>query len=370
MIEITIQTTSPNKVIKYLNKININIYNIKYKKDSITIKINTKDIDKLSKFYNYKIYKTYGISSLYKYITNNIIALTYLLTTILLIIMFTKITINIEVITENSSLRKHITNELLKQNITKYTLAKNNNKINKIKNIILTNNKDKLEWINIERIGMTYKINLEPKVEKNKQEESQYCNVISTKDSIVTKVITHKGVELIEPNESVTNGDILISGDITYNEETKKQVCASGEVYGTTWYEIHLSIPTTKETITKLDKKRYNIKIHYNNKIKRLLKTKYKDYITKSKKIINIFGLKIYIEKEIPIKRKQTKYTEEELNNLIKNKINKTLSHKLKGEYSIKRQNVLKKQLNNSKIELDIFIVAEELISTIESKDW
>ena len=121
---------------------------------------------------------------------------------------------------------------------------------------------------------------------KNKIDQLQYCNIISTKDSIITKVITHKGVELVEPNDSVSKGNILISGDITYNEETKKQVCAEGEVYGTTWYEIHLSIPTIKETIIKQNKKRYNIKLNYNNKTKRLLKTKYKDYITKSTKII------------------------------------------------------------------------------------
>ena len=58
-------------------------------------------------------------------------------------------------------------------------------------------------------------------------------------------------------------------------------------------------------------------------------------------------------------------YTEEELNNLIDTKLSKTLSNTLKGEYSIKNRNTLKKYINNSKIELEIFIVAEEQISTI-----
>ena len=56
---------------------------------------------------------------------------------------------------------------------------------------------------------------------------------------------------------------------------------------------------------------------------------------------------------------------EEELNNLIEQKLNETLSHTLEGQYSIKAQKTLKKQINNSKIELEIFIVAEEQISSI-----
>ena len=50
MIEITINTKSPYKTIKYINKLNINIYNIKYNKNSITLKINQKDLKKLSKY--------------------------------------------------------------------------------------------------------------------------------------------------------------------------------------------------------------------------------------------------------------------------------------------------------------------------------
>lgn len=365
MIEIYITTKSPHKTIKYLNKLNTNIYNIKYHKEGITLKTDQKSLNKIDKYYHYKIIKEYGKKELANYLKQNLIQIIYLITILILIILFTKITLSIEVISENASLRSHITNELEKLNLNKYTLIKTNEEIKNIKEKILNNNKDILEWINIERIGMKYIINIEPKITKTKEEQNEYCNVISSKDAIITKVITHKGVELVEQNDSVKKDQILISGDITYNEETKKQVCASGIVYGTTWYTIDISIPTTKETIKKLDKTRYNIILKYNNKTKQLLKDKYKDYIVKKKKIVNIFGIEIYIQKEIKIKKETTKYTEEELNILIDNKLNETLSHTLKGEYKIINRNTLKKYTNNSKIELEIFIVAEEQISTI-----
>ena len=212
---------------------------------------------------------------------------------------------------------------------------------------------------------MKYIINIEPKITKNKQEQYQYCNIISTKDSIITKIITHKGTELVDINDHVYKDQILISGDIKYNEETKKQVCAQGTVYGTTWYTIDISIPTNKETITKLDNTRHNIILKYNNKTKKLLKNKYKDYIIEQKRIVNIFGIEIYLQKEIQVKKDTKPYTEEEINTLIDNKLNETLSHTLQGEYKIIQQKTLKKYTNNSKIELEIFIVAEEQISTI-----
>lgn len=365
MIDIFITTKSPYKTIKYLNKLNINIYNIKYSKEGITLKISHKHLNKLSKYYNYKIIKEYGNKEITNYLKINIIPTAYLIITIILLFIFTRITLSIEVISENTYLRKHILNELYKQNLTKYTIIKSNKEIQTIKETILNNNKDILEWINIERIGMKYIINIEPKISKNKQEQYPYCNIISIKDSIVTRIITHKGTELVDINDHVTKDQILISGDIKYNEETKKQVCATGIVYGTTWYTIDISVPTIKETTTKLDNNRYNIIFKYNNKTKKLLKNKYKDYIVEQKKIINLFGIEIYLQKEIQVKKDTQPYTEEELNTLIDTKLNETLSHTLQGEYKILKQNTLKKYTNNSKIELEIFIVAEEQISTI-----
>ena len=70
---------------------------------------------------------------------------------------------------------------------------------------------------------MKYIINIEPKINKTKQEQSEYCNIISTKDSIITRIITHKGVELVDTNDHVSKDQILITGDIKYNEELKKE---------------------------------------------------------------------------------------------------------------------------------------------------
>ena len=364
LIEICINTKSPNKTIKYLRNLNINIYNIKYQEDSITIKINLNDLDKVGKYYNYEIIRYYGKTNILNYLKLNKLSFIFLFTIILFIFIITRFIISINVITEDSNLQSTLLNELDKNNIYKYSLVKDANKLNKIKEIILNNNKDKIEWLNIERKGMKYFINVEPKVDKNKVEEKPYCHIISLKDSMVTRIITSKGMEVVDVNDSVKKGDILISGDIKFNEETKNQVCASGKVYGRTWYTVNITIPRNYEKITKLNKKRYNIKISFNNKHYRLFKNRLSNYITESQDIVNILGFKISLDKDIEVKSNTQEYSDQELELNIKKQIENKMKNILNGEYQIITQKVLKKELNDSKIDMEVFIVAEEEIGT------
>ncbi len=215
---------------------------------------------------------------------------------------------------------------------------------------------------------MKYIINVEPKVVKNKEEDLPYCNIISLKDSMVTRILTSKGTEIVDINDSVKKGDILISGDIKFNEETKRQVCASGTVYGKTWYTINITIPRTYEEITKLNKKRYNISLSFNNKSYRLFKNRLTNFKTESKDIVNILGFKLTLNKDIEISTKTKDYTDKELDDNTKKQIAEKMKTVLNGEYKIITQKVLKKEVNNSKIEMEVFIVAEEEISTTSTE--
>lgn len=212
---------------------------------------------------------------------------------------------------------------------------------------------------------MKYIVNVEPKIVKNKQENKEYCNIISTKDSIITRIVASNGVELKEKNDFVKKDEIIISGDITYNEEQKSRVCASGEVYGKTWYTINLSIPRTYEKNIKQSKKRNNITIKYSNKEHTLFKSRLDSYESEKHKIFNIFGIEFYWNTETEVKKEITEYSKEELEILINNQIENKMNKILEGEHKILEQKVLKKRDNDSTIDIDIFIVAEEKISEI-----
>ena len=345
----------------------INIYNIKYVKDKIIIRVNNNEINKISKFFDIEIINYYGEKKIINYFKHNILSFIFLSIIIFLIFLFTRIIIDIDVITENNNLESYILNELDKNGIKKYTLIKNSQELNEIKKIILSNNKDLIEWMNIERQGMKYIINIEPKVSKNKKDEKTYCNIVSLKDSVITRIITSEGMELVDVNDSVKKGDILISGDIKFNEEVKKQVCASGTVYGRTWYTVNLTLPKSYEYVKKLNKFRYNLLLKFNNKSYKIFKSRLKNYKPEDKKILNFWGFELYLQKEVEVDITKKDYNDNELNENINKMVLEKLSHTLNGEYKIIDQKVLKKDINDSKINMELFIVAEEEIGTVST---
>lgn len=362
-IDVKLETTTPYKTIKLLKKLNINIEKIKYNKDSIVIRIKKSNYTKIKKLYKTNIINEYGITRYLSQIKINKINIIYTAITICLIMLLSNIIVKIEINSTNIELNSKILNELDKQNINKISFKKTPDKIQNIQNTIKNNLKNELEWINITTKGMKYQIKIEPKIIKNKIEQKDFCNIIAKKEGTITRIISSKGIEKVEKNDIVKTGDVLISGDIIYNDQIKGQTCAIGKVYAKTWYTIELSIPKYYEHIEEQNKKRYNIEIKYNNKKTKIFKTRVKNSITKNKKILNIFGREIYLQKEIEIKKNTKEYTEDQINNLIDEKIKEKMKNMLDQEISILDRKVLKKEENNSKINIVMFIVVEELIS-------
>lgn len=362
-IEVKLLTKSPAKILKYLKNFNINIYHIKYNPDDITIIINHQDYAKINKFFNTKIIKEYGVKQLKNFFSQSKISIIYFISFLILTFFLTRIIIDIDVLTNNNDLSRTILNELDKNGIQKYTFIKHDKDLLSIRDNILANQRELLEWINIERSGMKYLINVEPRKDKNKELKQDYCHIVSIKDAIITRIITSSGTELKEVNDSVKKDDIIISGDISYNNEIKSHVCASGTVYGHTWYTINISLPKTYEKITELDKTRYNLELKYHNKNNKIFKSRLKEFSEKKQKIINLFGIELNLVKEKEVAKEYLNYTEDELNENINKLVIEKMNTTLEGDYQIIEQKVLKKNDNNSTIDIELFIVAEEQIS-------
>lgn len=372
LIEVTINTTNHNQTIRLLKYKNINIYKINYQKNKVIIKIKAKDLDKINKLYQIDNVNYLGIKSIFHNFKKTILNLISVTLIITLIVFYTNIIVKIDLTTENTELRKYILNELDKNDLNTYSFVKNDETLLQIKNKILEASKDKIEWINIERVGMKYLVKIEPKKSKNPQEELKYCHVIAIKDGTISKIISQNGTEITDVNDSVKKGDILISGDIKLNETTKNHVCATGKVYAKTWYTIDVSTTKTYEEKRKKSNFRYNLLLNYKNKSQKIFKSRIKNSIEENNKIIDLFGLKLYVQKEyeseINILKYDTKTLEEKINKIVKEKMLPTI----KEDGKIITQKVLKKVENDSTIEMTIFIVVEEqigLTQEIEEQD-
>ena len=116
-------------------------------------------------------------------------------------------------------------------------------------NKVLNEYKEYLEWIEIEKIGMTYEINFEQRINKKEDKVDGLCDVVAESDGIVSKIKSSSGVILVKVNQSVKKGDLLISGDIKLNDIDKTTI-----FFAKTNEEFTYYVPVTKISNTISDK--------------------------------------------------------------------------------------------------------------------
>ena len=358
---------SSNKFINKCIQNNINIKDINYiDDDNLNANIDISDFKRLKKacyFCKIKIIKYEGFNGIKLHLRNNIYVYLLFLWCFILMDILSSYIVKINVIHENSKIRNLVMDELDSHGIRKYTLAFSFDELEKIKNEILDDNPNTLEWMSITRVGMSYVIRVEERIIKKDIVNDLPRNIIAGKDALITKVISSKGEVMVRSNDYVKKGDILISGEIKLYDEIKSLVAASGSVYGKVWYEADAIIPLFEERKLDTNRSRYNIS--FNNKV--LLKNKYPLFRLDRIREINILGLKIKIYKELEYVKEVHKYSSLEMDNLVSQKIEESFSKKLNGDGRIISQKVLKKEEKKSTIEYRVFVVTNELISKYEN---
>ena len=255
------------KFIRKCYEYNINVLDIKELSDKTLFLIEQNDFNKLKKYsvYKYKIYSETGIEYLKNKIKERKHFLLAIIFGIVLIFFLSNVIVSVEIIHSKKEIRELLADELEEYGLKRLSLKKSFDKITEIKNNVLKNNKEKLEWLEIEKKGMKYIIHVEERILNNEKAKSTYCNIIAKRDGIIRSVRINKGVPLVKMGQSIKKDDILISGDIFLNEEIVSNVCAQGMVYGEVWYTLNIDMPLYYEKVSKTGKKRYNIMIEHNN---------------------------------------------------------------------------------------------------------
>ena len=168
---------------------------------------------------------------------------------------------------------------------------------------------------------MTYTVRVEERIITSIDKEEGFRHIISTKNALVTKVVSSKGDVLVRSGDYVKKGDILISGNINLYEEVKGNILATGDVYGTVWYTTEINFPFVYEEKVYTGEVRSNLTI--NSKV--LFKNKYKDFDKKDVKSISVLGLKFSFYKEHEYKLVSKRYNKIDAENKALEKIKKSL---------------------------------------------
>lgn len=361
-----------NRFLRRLIKNDIYIYDLKkISNKKIIITINTNDLDKvydLKGTYDTKVIKYIGLISYKDTLRKNSVICIFLIFSLLFIILLSNFIFEIKIYHTNSSLKETIIEELKNNGIKPFSFRKSFDEISKIKENILTKYKDKIEWLEITRVGTVYNIRVEERIINKDNTDNTPQNIVASKQGIIKKIYAKNGVILKSENEYVSKGDVIISGEVYLNESLKGVTKAEGKVYAETWYTVKLDFPLYYREEISTGNKKTVFNIRFLNKDYNLFGySKYRNY--KSKNIIlyesNLLPLSLMIQRQEEVNVIENIYNKEtDINKGIEyatKKIEETLSS---DEYIISKK-VLKNVEKNSTIYMEIFFkIYEDITST------
>lgn len=362
IIVLSVKTKNVDRFLTNLYKLNIDIFKVdvvSYRE--IIVEIYEKDLNKVKKLSilnKIEVVDYKGIKdkkNKFKFNKTLIFSLCFGLS---VLIFLSNIIFSIEVVHTSSEIRTFIMNELKENGIKTLQFKKSFSELEKIKNNILDNNKDKLEWLEINRIGTKYVIKLEERKINNYVEDYKYQDIIATSDAVIKKIIATSGVKVKEVNEYVKKGETIISGSIYLNEELKENVKAMGEVYGEVWYKLSVEYPIINDFKEETGNKKTVYSINFfDNSFILFNKNNYKNSYIKKDILLRNNIIPISFSKDTIYEQNVISgiYTEGEalLNarDYAKEKIKEMLDE---DEYIISDK-VLKYSVNSNTIYMDIF---------------
>ena len=369
-VEVELLGKNLERFIIRINKSKINIYNIKkVNNEKYIIIIQYNDFEKLlniNTIYEIKIVKYLGIKNNNIKLIKNIHMIIILIVCIILLFTLSNIIFKVEIITNDNDMKNKLSSTLKYYDIKPYSFRKKYKYLKSIKEKILDEYSDSIEWIEIDRRGTKYVIRYEPRIIKNKKISSGYRHVVAKKNAIIRNIFSSNGQIMKDKNNYVKKGDIIISGYISLGDKIKKTVSADGIVYGEVWYETKVVYPFNyyEQKKTGNVKNIYSIKL-LNNEFELFNFSPFNDKIEIDKVIIrnNILPFSILKKHQEEIKITTGMNTKEELEikaiKLAYSKMKNNLNH---GEYIINYK-VIESKIIDKGIEMKIFFSVCENIS-------
>ena len=312
-LEIKVEGYFIEKFINNCLKSNIFLWNIKRKRTTImTCNIGVKDLKNIRKILKktkcrIKIEKKKGLPFTFnKYRKRKIFALLIFIILIIIAIL-SNFVWNIQI----EGTEKISKDELIQ------TLKEEGLSIGKFKPGIETReiinkvrlDRDDIAWIGIEITGTNAIVKVVEAEEKPEiVDEDEYCNIVATKDGVVTKIMAQNGTPLVKNGDLIKKGTVLIGGWLEGKYTGTRYVHSNGQVEAKVWYtqKERVYLKETKKEDTGEAQNKYSVNI--NNFIinfnKRVSKFENYDTIEEAKKI------KLFSNFYLPIELVKTTYKE------------------------------------------------------------
>ena len=286
--------------------------------------------------------------------------------------MMSKFIWNIE-IKGNTRISKTEIMEELNKNGLKIGTYKRKLNANSVINKVRLDRGD-IAWIGIDIEGTNAIVEIKETSEAPEIiDENEYCNIVSNKEGMITKINVQNGTAVVKEGDIVKEGDTLVLGYLEGKYTGIRYVHAKADIEAKIWYskkekvflKQQIQVPTGA-TEQKYTLNINNFKINF---YKTLSKFENYDTINENKKLklLSNFYLPIELIKKTNCEYKYEEkiYTEEELTQITQEKIEKELEKEI-----VQTENIINKQTNiypnEDYIEVEVIY---EVLENIGSKD-
>ena len=354
------------------------LWNMKREKSSIlyaNISINDfkilKNIAKTSSC-NIKLTKKMGLPFIFNKYKKRKIFFILLIFVLLVLLISSNYIWNIEIIGDNKIDKNEIIEEL-KNNGLSIGVAKSKLDTKSVINDIRMKRED-IAWIGIDIKGTNAIVEI---VESEKKPDivktDEYCNIISEKSGIITRINVSNGTAKVKVGDIVKEGDILVEGKLEGKYTEPIYVHAAADIEIKTWYSIRKNFEykqvieqKTGNTETKYSIKINNLQINF---YKVLSKFENYDTISENKKLslFSNFYLPIEIIKKENYEKKYeaVQYSKDELKKKSINELEEELNKQINEERNILNRYVNIKE-NNEFIDIELVYEVLESVGTKE----
>lgn len=328
-IRISIEGYYIERFINICRNNKITIWNLKRDKNvKLELNIGIRDLRKTAKIAKktkckIKILRKKGMPFLFNKYKKRKIFFAFLLLIIMLLAISSNFIWNIEILEENNEQMENIYQDVIDGGLSIGKLKSQINTKEIINKIRL--NRDDIAWLGIELKGTNAIVRVVKATSKPEIiDESDYCNIVSDKQGIITKINAQNGTIAVKVGDTVDIGTTLINGWMEGKYTGIRYVHAKGEIEAKVWHtkskKILYNITERKETGNIENKYKIKINNFEINLSKRLSKFQIYDTIdTENKfKIFSDFYLPISLIKitNKEIQEEQRIYTIEEAKNV------------------------------------------------------
>lgn len=376
-VKVKITGSNINNYLKRVVKKKIHIIKfipVSYKEAHVILKYSEyKKLLSLKSIYEVELIENLGSKRIEEKLKNNSLLLLFMVLGLVVIIFLSRVVFSIDIIHQDRNIRELLKDELERYGITKYSLKKDYDELVSIKNKILEENKERLEWMEISLYGTKYIVRVEERKLNDSEEEFRYQSIVSRKDAVIYRIDAVRGEKVKQVNEYVSKGETVIAGYITRPDNSKVLTQADGVVYGEIWYEVDIDYPIVYQETNYTGKNKTVYSLYFFNKRFGLFDfDKYRTFRTKSKVLVrhNMLDIRFVREKQYEVVIKDEVYTEDIARVKAIDYIKSKLMNDNKDVVEIKEVKILKESIDEDSIDFKLFVrVIEDIGEVVAIED-